>query len=136
MALAGNLTSLSIADADLEKYHLTIGHYQPTGQADFADQRSAGSQDALSAWAEANSEDPAYAVPVYAGSWTRILVYFTLAVIFEGTHGEQWRDDAIHWRQKGMDAIGSFRYQIDRDEDESLSGDEEEERGIEIRMLR
>lgn len=112
----GNLSSLSITESDLEARMPLLSRFRDPRTADWTAQIAAGQIDALEAFRLGKNEDPQYVVPVSADAWKRVLVFFTLTLIFKGIPGEEARAIEDKWAGEGDKALQNLLYRVDRDE--------------------
>jgi hypothetical protein len=128
MAVTGNLTTLSITEADVTARMPTVHLWRSRSSDDWDAQLAAGQEDALDAFREAKTQDPARAVPVSASAWTRVLVYSTLVVIFKGVPGDEAIPIKDRWEGEFQKALKNMLYRYDVDDSGEITDTVDEER--------
>lgn len=115
MAVDGNLTTLSITDADLLARVPTLTRLRDARQPDWSAQIAAGRSDALVAFRQRNVHDPERVVPLQSDAWKRILVFYTLAVIFQPLLGTEYAGEFDKWSEMAEESLARFQFQVDSD---------------------
>jgi hypothetical protein len=139
MALAGNLTTVTVEDSDLTARFPTLLNYIPPDQTDWAAQIAEGKKEALRAFRTSKAQDPEFAQALEDDDWKSIIVDFTLWVVLKGFVQEDFRQLAREWRSEGLDRLGELLYRYDADLDGSLDDNsvlESDQRVSEVRLTR
>jgi len=138
VAIAGNLTTITIDSEDLLARVPTLSRALPENQASWAPQITAGRADALEAFHVSKGHDPARAAAVDSGDWERILAFFALAVAYRGM-GPEFEERAALWQTQAEGALGRLLYRYDADDSGVLAEDavdEEMQAAKEIQLER
>ena len=112
MSEAGSLSTISIAESDLLARVPSLSRLRDARAVDWSAQIVAGATDALVAFRQLQWQDPAWCVPDDAAAWKRILVFFTLAVIYQPMLGLEYEGEFEKWTKSGVDALGAMTYRV------------------------
>jgi hypothetical protein len=120
--LTGNLTEVTITEADLLARAPTLNSYLPQGQADWSGQLAVGVVDAQEAFQSMTGKKPVRAKARVDDHWKRILVAYTLLAIYrEFEPAEAWMQRVERWEDRSEKWLSRFLWDYDADESGAIS---------------
>jgi len=128
MAVTGNLTTVSIGDAELLNEYPTINDYRPSAWTDWSGPLADGAREAARDFRSLTGRDPSRAVAVDDNDWKLFLLQKTMVVIFRKF--SSFADELKNYEDGSDTALRRFVYRYDFNDDGALSSTEVEDSEI------
>lgn len=139
MAIDGNITTITIDEADLEARFPQLDQYLATGQADWSGMIAAAVEEALEVFRRITGDDPEDVKTASDGQWRLVLIYTALKLVFEAQPGEAFRDREEHYALKASEMMNACVFLTDHDGDGEIDTEnpaEAQQRANELVVLR